>query len=94
MSQTGADLPADKERLLDSLSGSLAESLDESMCANFSLKLLETSEGNFWRLRFHIRYVAESIGECEEDFLSRPFVVYSNRRKNATTTLAVSEATT
>ena len=35
-----------------------------------------------FRLMFTIHYTAEGVGELEEKILSRPFQVYSNRKKN------------
>jgi hypothetical protein len=80
--QDGEDLPPNKAHMLDSIERSTTQPLDENLTAQFSLKIMETSEGNMVRLMFTVRYRLKSLGQCEEKILSRPFVVYSNRKKH------------
>lgn len=51
-------------------------------------KILDTSEGTLFRLCFTVVYNVEGIGVCEEKVLSRPFQVYSNRKKSKAGTLS------
>jgi len=80
--QDGEDLPPTKAHMLDSIERSTTQPLDENLTAQFSLKIMETSEGNMVRLLFTVRYRLKNLGQCEEKILSRPFVVYSNRKKH------------
>jgi hypothetical protein len=80
--QDGEDLAPNKAHMLDSIERSMTQALDENLTAQFSLKIMETSEGNMVRLLFTVRYRLKNLGSCEEKILSRPFVVYSNRKKN------------
>jgi len=79
--QEGEELPGNKGQALESIERSLTQPLDENYTAQFSLKIMETSEGNMVRLLFIVRYKTKQLGYCEEKILSRPFVVYSNRKK-------------
>jgi len=80
--QDGEELGPNKAHMLDSIERSTTQPLDENLSAQFSLKIMETSEGNMVRLLFTVRYRLKSLGQCEEKILSRPFVVYSNRKKH------------
>jgi len=80
--QDGEDLPTTKANMLDSIERSTTQPLDENFTAQFSLKVLETSEGNMVRLLFTVNYRLKNLGQCQEKILSRPFVVYSNRKKH------------
>jgi len=80
--QEGDDLPSNKAAMLESIERSLSQPLDENHSAQFSLKVMETSEGNMLRLLFIVRYKLKGLGPCEERILSRPFIVYSNRKKH------------
>jgi len=80
--QDGEELPPNKANMLDSIERSTTQPLDENHTAQFSLKVLETSEGNMVRLLFTINYRLKNLGQCQEKILSRPFVVYSNRKKH------------
>jgi len=80
--QDGEDLPTNKVNMLDSIERSTNQPLDENLTAQFSLKVLETSEGNTVRLMFMVNYRLKNLGQCQEKILSRPFVVYSNRKKH------------
>jgi len=77
----GQDLPNNKANLLDSPDG-LTQQLDSNLSTHFSLKVLDTSEGTMFRLLFTATFTLESVGSYEEKILSRPFQVYSNRKKN------------
>jgi len=58
--------------------------LSPSLTSSFSLKVVETSDGNQFRLLFTVSYTVEGvIGSIEEKVMSRPFLVFSNRTKNA-----------
>jgi hypothetical protein len=46
------------------------------------LQILETSEGTLFRLMFVVTYTLDGVGQVEEKILSRPFQVYSNKKKN------------
>jgi hypothetical protein len=72
----------EKENLLDCLDGGLEQSLDANHCASFALKVLETSEGHLFRLRFIIDYTIDDKEKVQEKIFSRAFSVYSNRKKN------------
>jgi len=78
----GQDLPNTKINLLESPEGGLTQQLDTNLSAHFSLKVLDTSEGTMFRLLFTATFTLEGVGQCEEKILSRPFQVYSNRKKN------------
>jgi len=78
----GQDLPPTKQNLLESPEGGLTQTLDSNLSAHFSLKVLDTSEGTMFRLLFTINFTLDGVGPCEEKILSRPFQVYSNRKKN------------
>jgi len=78
----GGELPNNKANILEAPEGGLTQHLDSNMSAHFSLKILDTSEGTMFRLLFTMIYNLEGIGPCEEKILSRPFQVYSNRKKN------------
>jgi len=79
----GEELPNHKQNILESIERSLSQPLDENLSAQFSLKVMETSEGNMFRLLFTVNYRAKTMGNCEEKIQSRPFIVYSNRKKHA-----------
>jgi len=77
----GEDLPSNKSNILEVLKG-LIQKLNDVFAAHFLLKILETSEGRMFRLLFEINYCVLGIGNCEQKILSRPFTVYSNRKKH------------
>eukprot|EP01119_Soliformovum_irregulare_P012069 TRINITY_DN3109_c0_g1_i1.p1 TRINITY_DN3109_c0_g1~~TRINITY_DN3109_c0_g1_i1.p1 ORF type:complete len:438 (-),score=118.72 TRINITY_DN3109_c0_g1_i1:85-1398(-) len=79
----GEELPNHKQNILESIERSLSQQLDENLSAQFSLKVMETSEGNMFRLLFTVNYRTKGLGPCEEKIQSRPFIVYSNRKKHA-----------
>jgi len=78
----GQELPVTKSNILESPEGGLVQSLDSNLSAHFSLKVLDTSEGTMFRLLFSVTFTLEGIGPCEERIMSRPFQVYSNRKKH------------
>jgi len=83
----GDDLPSGKTNLLETADGGLCQNLDSSAAAHFSLKILETSDGAMFRLLITVQYNLESSPGAppvptEEKILSRPFQVFSNRKKN------------
>jgi len=78
----GQDLPVAKTSILESPEGGLTQTLDSNLSAHFSLKVLDTSEGTMFRLLFTASFTLEGIGSCEEKIMSRPFQVYSNRKKH------------
>lgn len=83
----GTPLPPHKSNLLESVEGTLVKPLEENLSASFSLKILNTSEGNLFRLLFEVTYTTADKGKLvEEKVLSNPFVVYSNQKKNVKTT--------
>lgn len=55
--------------------------LSKNKTAHFSLKVLDTSDGEVFRLLFIVNYETDE-GPWQERILSRPFVVQSNRRKS------------
>lgn len=80
----GGTIASDRGNILESVDGSLSQPLyGPNLSTDFSLKVLQTSQGNMFRLLFVVNYVMEGIGTCEEKIFSRPFVVHSNRRKNS-----------
>jgi len=80
----GNELPPEKQTILESVDDKgLTQALAPGLTANFSLKVVETSDGNQFRLLFIVNYVAEGMGPLEEKIQSRPFLVFSNRTKNA-----------
>jgi len=78
----GQELSSVKPNLLESPDGGLSQHLDSNLSAHFSLKILDTSEGTMFRLLFTINYTVDGLGQLEEKIMSRPFQVYSNRKKN------------
>ena len=78
----GNPLLPPKDNLLESLEGTLSLPLNERNSTSFSLKVLDTSEGDVFRLLFTVDYTMERIGTRREKILSRPFTVNSNRRKS------------
>jgi len=82
--EDGNLISSDKGNILESVDGSLSQLFcAPSLSADFSLKVLQTSQGTMYRLLFIVSYVTESFGNCEEKIYSRPFMVHSNRRKNS-----------
>lgn len=77
----GSELSTEKKILSDA-SGTLVRELDEHLTAQFALKISETSEGNMYKLFFVITFIVEGVGQCEETIVSRPFIVYSHKRKH------------
>ncbi len=82
------------ESVLESVQGTLTEPLDVTKTASFALKVLlnyvftclkvmKTSDGSRFRLRFLVQYHLKDVGQVEEVIFSRPFTVNSNRKKNA-----------
>eukprot|EP00027_Filamoeba_sp_ATCC50430_P004686 CAMPEP_0168564424 /NCGR_PEP_ID=MMETSP0413-20121227/13242_1 /TAXON_ID=136452 /ORGANISM="Filamoeba nolandi, Strain NC-AS-23-1" /LENGTH=354 /DNA_ID=CAMNT_0008596103 /DNA_START=304 /DNA_END=1368 /DNA_ORIENTATION=+ len=80
----GNELPENKAHILESIEGGLIQLLDDNGSANFSLKVLDTSEGDWWRLVFLISYREEGNSSfiCEKIY-SRQFIVNSNKKKHA-----------
>lgn len=80
----GNELPENKSHILESIEGGLIQLLDDNAAANFSLKVLDTSEGDWWRLVFLISYREEGNSSfvCEKLY-SRQFIVNSNKKKHA-----------
>ena len=77
--------------LMDNKNNELMETSDniytkfldsQSLNAAFSIKILETSGGNMFRLKFQIEYELENKENRREELISRPFLVYSNKKKN------------
>lgn len=75
----GSDLPPHKQNALESIEGGLSHSLGDDHTTCFSVKVLQTSEGNLFRLVFNVTYRIQGQGEVEEQIVSRPFAVYSNK---------------
>jgi len=75
----GSELPPHKQNALESIEGGLTHPLGEDHTTCFSVKVLHTSEGNLFRLVFHVSYRLKTIGRVEETIVSRPFAVYSNK---------------
>lgn len=89
----GNPIVSEKGGILESVDGSLNQPLyGPNLSTDFSLKVLQTSQGNMFRLLFTVSYFVEAIGNCEEKIYSRPFVVHSNRRKNSKGTTGSSPA--
>eukprot|EP01116_Phalansterium_solitarium_P003381 TRINITY_DN141_c0_g2_i3.p1 TRINITY_DN141_c0_g2~~TRINITY_DN141_c0_g2_i3.p1 ORF type:complete len:451 (+),score=143.04 TRINITY_DN141_c0_g2_i3:573-1925(+) len=65
----------------DCLSGGQRKPLDPERKCMFCLKILETSEGNKFRLLFSVQFTAGST-HYEENLLSHPFKVTSNKKKS------------
>jgi len=72
-----------EEKLLESVDGFVKPLDVHTLTTNFSLKVFETSSGDMFRLKFKINYMMEGVGETQEEIISRPFLVYSHKKKNA-----------
>ncbi|PRP84292.1 WD repeat, SAM and U-box domain-containing protein 1-like [Planoprotostelium fungivorum] len=60
--------------------GSITKQLDRTgHSATFSLLVMETSEGNMFRLHFTVEFCIDDV-KHEEIIMSRPFIVYARRR--------------
>jgi hypothetical protein len=77
----GIEIQSSKQ-MLECTEGNLTQSLDTNHSAHFSLKILETSDGNMLRFLFLVDYVSNGAS-LEEKILSRPFQVFSNRKKHS-----------
>jgi len=75
----GSELPPHKQNALESIEGGLTHPLGDDQTTCFSVKVLQTSEGNLFRLVFHVSYRIRGQGRVEEHIVSRPFAVYSNK---------------
>jgi len=75
----GSELPPHKQHALESIEGGLSHPLGDDHTTCFSVKVLQTSEGNLFRLIFNISYRLKGHGRIEEQIISRPFAVYSNK---------------
>jgi len=75
----GTELPPHKSNALESIEGGLTHPLGDNHTTCFSVKVLQTSEGNLFRLIFNISYRLKGLGRVEEQIISRPFAVYSNK---------------
>jgi hypothetical protein len=75
----GSELPPHKQNPLESIEGGLTHPLGDDHTTCFSVKVLQTSEGNLFRLIFNISYRLKGQGRVEEQIISRPFAVYSNK---------------
>jgi len=75
----GRELPAARSACLESIDGGLTHPLDEDSSTVFSLKILQTSQGQLFRLQFTISYRVKGGGTLEEKIFSEPFGVYSNK---------------
>jgi hypothetical protein len=80
VSETGTELEDGKENMLD---GILEKALDAEKKAQFSLKILGTSEGCKYCLQFNIRYyfLSNYPVAYQETILSNSFKVASNKKK-------------
>jgi hypothetical protein len=75
----GRELPGAKSACLESIDGGLTHPLDDDSSTVFSLKILQTSQGQLFRLLFSISYRTKA-GLCQEEkIFSEPFGVYSNK---------------
>eukprot|EP01117_Protostelium_nocturnum_P018158 TRINITY_DN752_c0_g1_i1.p1 TRINITY_DN752_c0_g1~~TRINITY_DN752_c0_g1_i1.p1 ORF type:complete len:487 (-),score=193.92 TRINITY_DN752_c0_g1_i1:196-1656(-) len=77
--ENGADLPTNKSACLESIDGGLTHPLDEDSSTVFSLKILQTSQGQLFRLLFTVSYRGKGQPNVEEKIYSEPFGVYSNK---------------
>jgi len=75
----GSELPPHKSNALESIEGGLTHPLGDDYTTCFSVKVLQTSEGNLFRLIFNVSYRLKGQGRMEEQIISRPFAVYSNK---------------
>lgn len=79
MDSNGEVYTSSKVPALTCVEGGLTKQLNSQGCVFFSLKVLQTSDGETFRLQFHVKYEADEIGSCEEYITTRPFCVYSNK---------------
>lgn len=77
----GRDLPPQKGHVLQSIEGGLVHALNKKKRARFSLKVLETSEGNLFRLMFSVSYRIKGGGNHEDIIFSDAFSVKSKKKK-------------
>eukprot|EP01119_Soliformovum_irregulare_P006818 TRINITY_DN19241_c0_g1_i1.p1 TRINITY_DN19241_c0_g1~~TRINITY_DN19241_c0_g1_i1.p1 ORF type:complete len:336 (-),score=50.60 TRINITY_DN19241_c0_g1_i1:146-1153(-) len=75
----GTELPSHKSNALESVEGGLTHNLDPDNTTCFSVKALQTSEGNLFRLIFDITYTLRTGKQVEETIISKSFAVYSNK---------------
>ncbi len=77
----GTPLPPSKGTLLESVESTLTQPFGEDHTTFFSLKALQTSEGNKFRLLFKVAYAVEGNESqlIEEKVITRAFSVYSNK---------------
>jgi len=82
----GFDLPPNRASILENVGCGLTQQIDESSSSCFSLKIVDTSEGQTLRLLFTVNYkMRDSTGtkDYEEKILSNPFIVYSNKHNRS-----------
>jgi len=85
--EDGYELPPQRQKLLESVVGGLVHPLDDGNTASFSIKILHTSEGHYFRLLFVVIYrVKGEPKPIEEKIISRPFVVYSKKHSSKSRT--------
>ncbi|PRP79935.1 hypothetical protein PROFUN_05911 [Planoprotostelium fungivorum] len=75
----GRELPPSRTACLESIDGGLTHPLDEDCSTVFSLKILQTSQGQLFRLLFTVTYRVKGSTSHEEKIYSEPFGVYSNK---------------
>lgn len=76
--ENGEEFGEEKKHLLD---GQTLKHLDSEKKAQFALKILETSEGNKFRLKFHINFKLDGI-PYQQIITSHPFKVTSNKKRS------------
>lgn len=84
VSEQGTQLPVEKRAALSTSDGSYCKRLNEDLQADFSLMINQTFDGNLLRLMFTVDYTIEGFGSCQEKVVSRPFSVYTNKKKQST----------
>ncbi|PRP73487.1 hypothetical protein PROFUN_02496 [Planoprotostelium fungivorum] len=84
VSDAGLDLPEVAQQCLVSTDGTELQDRPIREKTKFRLKITETSEGEAWRLLFHVEFKLQDKGsttqECVEDIVTDRFIVKSKRR--------------
>jgi len=88
VSDSVKSLPRSKQNSLSTPEGSLTKTITDHFTCEFSLKLLDTSEGMNYKLLFVVQYTTVA-GKFEERIHSRAFEVFSNRKKSIRVTPAL-----
>eukprot|EP01114_Cavostelium_apophysatum_P003206 TRINITY_DN1298_c0_g1_i1.p1 TRINITY_DN1298_c0_g1~~TRINITY_DN1298_c0_g1_i1.p1 ORF type:complete len:525 (-),score=108.87 TRINITY_DN1298_c0_g1_i1:318-1892(-) len=79
LTKTGVELP---DSVFETSDGLKTQELDSDLSAKFSIRIVDSSEGNTFKLVFIVRYEVDGYGECEDRVTSHTFTMYSTRRKN------------